>query len=629
MNSYAKYVHDLNHEYAALHTSKEDAFWTAYMGLSDDADAAQTDLDEKEVLVKRFLQSPERLADLRAEIARAEAALDESAAEQPTSDHMTAYAGWLATLEANTIDSEEARALSEEIVAAEGALGRARGSMKLGYEDPEEGFVEASSVKLAVMANTNPDEALRRAAWDGLRSIEGHVLANGYLGVVKLRNKLARMLGFEDYYDMSTTRNEGMTKAEVFERLDDLSERTQDSGSRYIADLIAREGTNAAQPHNVRFYSSGDIVTEQDPYFPFGKAIDRWGRSFAALGIRYQDAELVLDLVDRKGKYSNGFMHAPEIAWRDEGELKKARIHFTANAIPGMVGSGHRASVTLFHEGGHAADFANTDMPAPCFGQEFAPTSGSFAETQSMFLDSLLSDPDWQARYAQTKSGEEMPFELIEKSIKKTQPYLAWDQRFMMSVCYSERAIYELPDDELTPERVLEVVREQETRMVSLEEGSARPVLSIPHLLSGEASCAYHNYVLAEMAVHQTRSFFLERDGHLVDNPQIGPDLREFYWKPGNSLGFLDFIENLTGKPLTAEAIAKHINRTVDEALSEARDSIAKLKEIPTFDGTPELDAKIRVAHGNETVAEMVGGDFEAMSAQFESWVEAQISSAN
>jgi hypothetical protein len=60
--------------------------------------------------------------------------------------------------------------------------------------------------------------------------------------------------------------------------------------------------------------------------------------------------------------------------------------------------------------------------------------------------------------------------------------------------------------------------------------------------------------VLAEMAVHQTRAFLTERDGALVDNPKIGPTLREAYWRPGNSEPFLGLVERLTGKPLSGDA---------------------------------------------------------------------------
>ena len=44
-----------------------------------------------------------------------------------------------------------------------------------------------------------------------------------------------------------------------------------------------------------------------DPYQPFEDAVDVWGRTFAALGIGYAGATMNLDLLDRKGKYSNGF----------------------------------------------------------------------------------------------------------------------------------------------------------------------------------------------------------------------------------------------------------------------------------------------------------------------------------
>lgn len=50
--------------------------------------------------------------------------------------------------------------------------------------------------------------------------------------------------------------------------------------------------------------------------------------------------------------------------------------------------------------GGHAAHFANIDQGSPFFSQERAPTSVAYAENQSMFLDSLMGDGDWLARYA-------------------------------------------------------------------------------------------------------------------------------------------------------------------------------------------------------------------------------------
>ncbi len=609
----AEYVANLSKTYERLHTAKEDAFWAALMGLTDDADAAQKELDAREIDVKRFLQDPERLKRTREELSRVRK-------EGASGDVTTALQGWARTLEAHVIESAEARRLAEEIVELEGKLARARGTMKLGYRANGE-LVEASSVKLGVMLSTDPVEANRRAALDGLRSIEPHVLASGFLELVKKRNRLGRMLGGEDYYDWKTKRTEGLSKKQIFALLDDLEARTRDSARRSLAELGAAKGASATKPWNIRYMTTGDVTREMDPYFPFSRSFERWGRSFAALGISYRGAELVLDLVDRKGKHENGFMHGPVPAWRSDGKFRPARIHFTANAIPGMVGSGKRATETFFHEGGHAAHFANVDMPAPCFSQEFAPTSVAFAETQSMFLDSLLDDADWQQRYARTAKDEAMPFALAEKAIRVGQPHASWGQRALIAVCYAERAIYEIPEKELTAERVLAEIRRRERDLLFLDEGSPRPTLSIPHLISGDASAYYHGYTLALMAVHQTRRFFRDRDGHLMDNPRIGPDLRRAYWQPGNSRVFPEFVRGLTGQEVSPAALADRVNRSADHAIEEAREYVARAASIPGHAGPVELDASIRVIHGREQIASTAKGFATAASA-FAGWID-------
>lgn len=69
------------------------------------------------------------------------------------------------------------------------------------------------------------------------------------------------------------------------------------------------------------------------------------------------------------------------------------------------------------HEAGHAAHFANIALGSPLFSQERAPTSVAYAENQSMFLDSLVDDADWKCKYAVSRAGESIPFELIEEAI--------------------------------------------------------------------------------------------------------------------------------------------------------------------------------------------------------------------
>ncbi len=607
-------LQQLANEFLRVHTKKEDLFWETKMGLSKDANASQKKLSAAEIEAQEFMQNPDMLKHLR-----------ELGAEIKSlgKDEEIALKGWINFFRANAIEDKKAQELSAEIIGLEGALQAARNEMELGYIDPASGsFVAATSTLLANMERMEADESRRKAAYEGLLSIEPFVIAKGFLEIVKKRNELGRMLGYEDYYDMKVQRTEGFSKKRLFELLDDLEVKTRERAKQAVDEFVKEKGKIALEPWNFGHLRSGDLAKETDPYFPFAHSLNRWVRSFAALGIKYRGATLTLDLVDRKGKYENGFMHGPVPSFYNNGSWNPARINFTANAMPNQIGAGVRALNTLFHEGGHAAHFSNVLMNAPCFAQEFAPTSVAYAETQSMFLDSIISDADWETRYAKTTDGKPMPFDLIERSIRNSQPFEALDIRAMLVVCYVEKALYEMSDAQLTGENVTRMVRDVERKLLYLN-ASQRPVLAVPHLLAGESSAYYHGYVLAQMAVNQTRTYFKEKYGHLLDNAHIGPELAAGYWAAGNSVPFMDLVEKLTGKPFSADALVKSANRTVEQSVDEARAQVVKLKEIPEFKGPLELEALVRVVHGHEQITEFKNaGEFPRANDQFITWVQ-------
>jgi Zn-dependent oligopeptidase len=613
MTSLAPLLDELKERFIQLHGTKEDLFWVTKMGLAEDPAAERRRMAAAEIAYNQFLQDPQRLRDLRRR------------AQDTTvpADQRRILEGWIATFAANAIEDPEARRLSEEIVELEGDLERRRQGMRLGFVDPASGvFTSASSVQLALMLRSDPDEGRRRAAHEGLRSIETFVLEQGFLDIVKRRNRLARMLGYPDFYAWRVAVVEHMDKARLFTVLDELAANTAERSRAELAELARRHGEQALEPWNYPFLRAGEITRKLDPYFRLGASLERWVRAFHSLGIRYRGATLTLDLLDRPGKYENGFMHGPGVAFYDHGHWRPARINFTANAVMGQPGSGLRATETLFHEGGHAAHFANIQSDAPCFAHEFAPTSVAYAETQSMFLDSLLSDAAWRTRYATDAQGTTMPMELVEEAIREQQPFSSWDVRGMLTVPFAERALYEMADDDLVPERVLDTMRTIERELQGLTAG-VRPVLAVPHLLAGESSAYYHGYVLADMAVHQTRDFFLRRDGHLVDNPSIGPELAEHYWKPGNAVGFDDTLRSLTGSPLRPDALVAACNRSVDEAIADARRDVDRMRSVPTAPPLERatLDATVRVMHGRETIAHGHDGTFAEACEAFASWV--------
>ena len=393
MSDLAKYLEELNDTYLELHRTKEMSFWETRMGIKD----RHEELVESDLALREWLADPEPLAQLRRLKDQGDA----------TPEQMEVLNGWILMFSRNQIEDAEARELQREIAAQEGELQQGRGKMKLGYTTPDGEFTPASSVALGNAVRTSPDEAIRKAAFEGLRDIETYALENGWVDIVKKRNRFARMLGFEDFYDYKVQWAEGFDKKTLFGYLDELEDRTRARAAEERERLAAEHGDSALKPWNFLFLSQGGSLQEElDPYFSFEDAVERWVRSFGALGIRFRDAQLTLDLIDRKGKYENGFMHGPGPAFVRHGEWLPAEINFTANALPDQTGAGIRAAQTLFHEGGHAAHFANIVMGAPCFSQEFAPTSVALAETQSMFCDAYLSDADWRLRYGKNAAGE-------------------------------------------------------------------------------------------------------------------------------------------------------------------------------------------------------------------------------
>jgi Peptidase family M3 len=340
------------------------------------------------------------------------------------------------------------------------------------------------------------------------------------------------------------------------------------------------------------------------------------------------------------------YSHWPQPAWiKPDGSWQPSVTNFTSLADPTAIGSGWRALQTLFHEAGHAAHFANIRQPSPLFSQERAPSSVAYCELQSMFLDSIVSDADWRATYAlNDKTGERIPFALLEEETRATHPFAVFSIRAMLCVSYFEKALYELPDDEVTAERILALADEYEHK---IQGGlSSRPLLSIPHLVSDEASCYYHGYTLAEMGVHQTRAYILQRDGYLCDNPQIGPTLQKSYWECGNARPFLELVQELTGKELSGDDWVASLNETVDDKVArqqkEYNAAVAKAATAKSSSGDEEkstdddndldstLEMTVKFVDGDVVIADssVVAGGILGACKEFEKFVAARVTAA-
>jgi hypothetical protein len=289
------FVNTVNTEYEELHRAFEMQFWGTKMALSGDSYSVP-ELTRTKGEMEGFLADEEKLQKVR-ELLQA---TPEDDATYTTLKMMERTFGCY------IMESEEAKSLRSQATEIEGKLESERNDLVLGATIDGK-FEEMSSVGLRSKLRVNEDETVRKGCFEGLSKIGDFVTENGFPELVKTRNQMAKSLGYQDYYDYKVTQAEGFGKEELFKILDTLEQGTR-SIMEAARERFAEEkgGQSALDPWNVSFLMAGDVTKKMDPYFPFEKAIEQWGRSFSAMKISYRGAKMDLDLLDRKRKYSNG-----------------------------------------------------------------------------------------------------------------------------------------------------------------------------------------------------------------------------------------------------------------------------------------------------------------------------------
>lgn len=596
----AKLLAYLNTTYHKIHKTYEDLFWTSYMG----DHSVDTKFTAARQARENFRTNTELFEKVKAAKKTATKAEQKKLAEWE----------WFFSLYQTP---KELLPLFEKISAFEAKINKRQTSEKEGYIDPyTKKFVRASRNQLFMMTSTHSDERVRKACAKATDEL-GKKNIDDLIKLVAMRNEFARALGYEDFYAYKVKTEEGMTKKELFAIFDTLYEKTKHAFTAVRKMEETMPGLR--KPWNKGYMLAGDFTKEADPYFPFEEALPRWGRSFAALGIDYQGGTLQLDLLDRKGKYENGFCHWPDLVQYKNGKRIPGSANFTCNVVYGQVGASQRGYITLFHEGGHAAHLLNSTQTEVCVNNEYPPASTAWDETQSMFLDGMFSSIEWASRYATNSEGETYPFDLFERETKKLHALAPLRFMGILMVMDFERRIYEEP--KLTSAKVLKITKEVFLKHSDASAPSLRPLI-IPHIYSWESACSYHGYGLAELTVYQWREHFYKKYGYIVDNKKVGKEMTKM-WTYASAKPFAECVKLATGKKLSPDAYLRNVNRPLSRVLSDAKKRIEKLKRVKKHTGPIKLGARIKMVHGKKTVADNKSS-FEAMSKKYATWLESQ-----
>ena len=133
------------------------------------------------------------------------------------------------------------------------------------------------------------------------------------------------------------------------------------------------------------------------------------------------------------------------------------------------------------------------------------------------------------------------------------------------------------------------------------------------------------------MSVHQTREYFKNKYGYIVDNPNVGPTLKSAYWECGNSKPFLDIVRDLTGKDLTGEAWVDALKEDLEEHIvQEKKEYIEMIEKCKATAEDEQLDLQmtVRFVDGDEVIADSSVSGLLGSCKEFEAFVAARVAAA-
>ena len=419
--------------------------------------------------------------------------------------------------------------------------------------------------------------------------------------LVSLRTRLAKLLGFNSFADVSLEPKMAQSPAQVLAFLNDLAARVKPFAQRDyeelkefarsrlgLSELKSWDVSWASEKLRVERYAFSEQEVKQ--YFPESKVLPGMFALVEKLyGVRIVASQAPIwhpdvrffDIRERAGSgaligqfYVDLYARASKRsgAWMDDAITRKRRdtglqtpvAYLNCNFSPPLTGKPalftHNEVITLFHEFGHGLHHLLTRV-------EHRGVSGingvewDAVELPSQFMENFCWEWDVvQGMSAHVESGATLPRALFDKMLAAKNFHSG-----LQSVRQLEFALFDMhlhydfdPAGGDSALRVLERVRKQVAMIVPPEYN--RFPNSFSHIFAGGYAAGYYSYKWAEVLSADAYSLFEEMG---VLSPQAGERFRQEILSVGGSRPALESFVAFRGREPNIDALLRHSGMTI------------------------------------------------------------------
>ncbi len=396
------------------------------------------------------------------------------------------------------------------------------------------------------------DVKYQKEVWEAQKKI-GTVVADDVKKLVKLRNEVAKDLGFKNYHEMSLTLSDQDPKevSKLFDELDSLTKKSfalvKDDIDSYFVKYYNLKTKDDLRPWNYqnRFFQEAPKIydVDLDKYYKDMNLETLTSDFYGGIGLPVNDILKNSDLYEKPGKNQHAFCTDIDNA----GDVR----------VLCNVKSNQYWMNTMLHEYGHAVYDKNIDTTLPFILRDPAHTFTT--EAIAMLFGRFSSNPQWLKDMAGI--SEEEKLKIAENCFKTLRLEQLVFSRWAQVMYRFEKEMYKNPDQDLN---VLWWDLVEKYQMMKRPEGRNEPDWATKiHIAT--YPCYYHNYLLGELLASQLYYYLvgniIKSDDYkfqsFAGNKEVGNYLKERVFMPGSRWYWNDMIEKATGERLTAKYYAR------------------------------------------------------------------------